>query len=561
MGTDNKKKYIFVTGGVVSSLGKGVAAASIGVLLKARGLRATMLKFDPYINIDPGTMSPFQHGEVYVTNDGAETDLDLGHYERFLDVDMSQKNNATTGQIYHTVITRERRGDYLGKTVQVIPHITNEIKRRIYAVTKDGDSDFDVAIVEVGGTIGDIESLPFLEAIRQFCLEVGPENSFNIHLTLIPYIKAAGELKTKPTQHSVMKLREIGIQPNALLCRCEYPLNKELRDKIGLFCNVPSRAVIEARDVQSIYEIPLAFEAEGLGHILTKHLHLKDRKPDLVQWQKLVDKIENPQRHVTIAICGKYVNLQDSYKSIIEAFKHAGVANNAKVELRWIDAEEIEKGNLTEIFAGISGLLICPGFGSRGIEGKIMAAHYVRKNKIPFLGICLGMQCAVIEFARNACNLENANSTEFDDECEHKVIDLMETQVDVSQMGGTMRLGAYKCKVEQNSKTFKAYGKELISERHRHRYEVNNEYVEPLTGHGLKISGINPETGLVEIIELQDHPWFVGVQFHPELKSRVLNAHPLFRDFVKAALESASASENGAVAKKQINIEKQKVSS
>ncbi|MFQ5631576.1 MAG: CTP synthase, partial [bacterium] len=531
---------------------------SIGVLLKARVLRVTMLKFDPYINIDPGTMSPYQHGEVYVTDDGAETDLDLGHYERFLDLNMSQKNNATTGQIYNTVIIRERRGDYLGKTVQVIPHITNEIKRRIYNVIKDGENDFDVALVEVGGTIGDIESLPFLEAIRQFCLEVGPENSFNIHLTLIPYIKAAGELKTKPTQHSVMKLREIGIQPKALLCRSEYGLNKELREKIGLFCNVPPSAVIEARDVKSIYEIPLVFEEQGLSNILTNDLYLSAGIPDLDKWRKLVHKIEQPAKQITIAICGKYVNLQDSYKSIIEAFKHAGVANNAQVEIRWIDSEEIEENHTPEIFSGISGLLICPGFGSRGVEGKILAAKYVRENKIPFLGICLGMQCAVIEFARNVCALKGANSTEFHDEAEHKVIDLMETQVDVSQMGGTMRLGAYKCNLKQGSRTFDAYGKESISERHRHRYEVNNDYVDCLVENGLTISGINPDNGLVEIIEMQDHPWFVGVQFHPELKSRVLNAHPLFRDFVKSALDYAAASENGALINNREKAEAQK---
>ena len=558
---ESKKKFIFVTGGVVSSLGKGVAAASIGVLLKARGMRVTMLKFDPYINIDPGTMSPYQHGEVYVTDDGAETDLDLGHYERFLDVNMSQKNNATTGQIYNTVITRERRGDYLGKTVQVIPHITNEIKRRIYAVVRDGEKDYDVAIVEVGGTIGDIESLPFLEAIRQFCLEVGPENSCNIHLTLVPYIKAAGELKTKPTQHSVMKLREIGIQANALLCRCEYRLNKELREKIGLFCNVPSRSVIEARDVKSIYEIPLVFEKEGLGEFLSNHLRLEAGEPDLVEWQNLVQRLGKPSKTVVIGICGKYVNLHDSYKSIIEAFKHAGVANDAKVELRWIDSEEIESKQSADILAGLSGLLTCPGFGSRGIEGKIMAAQYVREKKIPFLGICLGMQCAVIEFARNVCGLKGANSAEFNDEAEHKVIDLMETQVDVSQMGGTMRLGAYKCNIDPNSNTYQAYGEEVISERHRHRYEFNNEYIERLTSRGLKIVGVNPDTGLVEIVEHRDHPWFVGVQFHPELKSRILHAHPLFREFVRAALEHASSAENGHVSKETQKNKKGAISS
>ncbi|MDQ7053685.1 MAG: CTP synthase [candidate division KSB1 bacterium] len=531
-----KTRYIFVTGGVVSSLGKGVAAASIGVLLQARGLRVTILKFDPYINVDPGTMSPFQHGEVYVTDDGAETDLDLGHYERFLDVNMSRKNNATTGQIYYEVITRERRGDYLGKTVQVIPHITNEIKRRIYAVARD-DRPYDVAIVEVGGTVGDIESLPFLEAIRQFCLEEGPENTFNIHLTLVPYIKASGEMKTKPTQHSVMRLREIGLQPNALLCRCERPMEKEVREKIGLFCNVPADHVIEARDLPTIYQIPLVFENEGLGEILVQNLGLPKVKPNLAEWKKLVQRIQNPSHEVTIAICGKYVNLKDSYKSIIEAFTHAGVANNARVRLKWVDAEDVERDGPEPYFEDVSGILVCPGFGSRGVEGKIRVAGYARKNKIPYFGICLGMQCAVIDFARNVCGLENANSSEFDDDTPHPVIDLMETQIDVSQMGGTMRLGAYACDLTRNTHAYRAYGRETVYERHRHRYEVNNEYLTLLKKKGLVIAGINPETGLVEIVELKNHPWFVGVQFHPELKSRALRAHPLFREFVRAAIE------------------------
>jgi len=532
----DKPKFIFITGGVVSSLGKGVAAASIGVLLQARGLKVTLLKFDPYINIDPGTMSPYQHGEVYVTDDGAETDLDLGHYERFIDVSMCKKNNATTGQIYHEVISRERRGDYLGKTVQVIPHITNEIKRRIYAVARDGESYFDVVIVEVGGTVGDIESLPFLEAIRQFCLEEKPQNTFNIHLTLVPFIKASGELKTKPTQHSVMRLREIGLQPHALLCRSEYPLGRELREKIGLFCNVPPDSVIEAIDVPTIYQIPLEFEKGGLGKIITDHFGLKTPKPNLSKWTRLVDKIQHPSKEVEIAICGKYVNLQDSYKSIIEAFTHAGVENDVKVKLRWVDVEDIEKDGIGNRFAGVSGILICPGFGSRGIEGKIAAAGYARRNRIPFLGICLGMQCAVIEFARNVADLKNANSAEFDEDTPYPVIDLMENQVDVSQMGGTMRLGAYGCELTADSNAHRAYGRDLVYERHRHRYEVNNQHVPILRKNGLRVSGINPETGLVEIVELPEHPWFVGVQFHPELKSRALRAHPLFRDFVKAAL-------------------------
>ncbi len=536
MHKSGKTKYIFVTGGVVSSLGKGVAAASIGVLLQARGLRVTILKFDPYINVDPGTMSPFQHGEVYVTDDGAETDLDLGHYERFLDVNMSRKNNATTGQIYYEVITRERRGDYLGKTVQVIPHITNEIKRRIYAVARN-DQPYDVAIVEVGGTVGDIESLPFLEAIRQFCLEEGPENTFNIHLTLVPYIKASGEMKTKPTQHSVMRLREIGLQPNALLCRCERPMEKEVREKIGLFCNVPPDHVIEARDLPTIYQIPLIFENEGLGEILVQNLGLPKVKPNLAEWKKLVQRIQNPSREVNIAICGKYVNLKDSYKSIIEAFTHAGVANNARVLLKWVDAEDVERDGPEPYFEDVSGILVCPGFGSRGVEGKIRVAGYARENKIPYFGICLGMQCAVIDFARNVCGLEDANSSEFDEDTPHPVIDLMETQIDVSQMGGTMRLGAYACDLTRNTHAYRAYGQQTVYERHRHRYEVNNDYLSILKKKGLVIAGINPETGLVEIVELKNHPWFVGVQFHPELKSRALRAHPLFREFVRAAIE------------------------
>ncbi len=536
MHKSGKTKYIFVTGGVVSSLGKGVAAASIGVLLQARGLRVTILKFDPYINVDPGTMSPFQHGEVYVTDDGAETDLDLGHYERFLDVNMSRKNNATTGQIYYEVITRERRGDYLGKTVQVIPHITNEIKRRIYAVARD-DQPYDVAIVEVGGTVGDIESLPFLEAIRQFCLEEGPQNTFNIHLTLVPYIKASGEMKTKPTQHSVMRLREIGLQPNALLCRCERPMEKEVREKIGLFCNVPPDHVIEARDLPTIYQIPLVFEEEGLGDILVENLGLPKVKPDLAEWKKLVKRIQSPSREVPIAICGKYVNLKDSYKSIIEAFTHAGVANNAHVRLKWVDAEDVERDGPERYFEDVAGILVCPGFGSRGVEGKIQVAGYARENQIPYFGICLGMQCAVIDFARNVCGLEDANSSEFDEDTPHPVIDLMETQIDVSQMGGTMRLGAYACDLNRNSHAYRAYGQETVYERHRHRYEVNNEYLSLLKKKGLVIAGVNPDTGLVEIVELKDHPWFVGVQFHPELKSRALRAHPLFREFVRAAIE------------------------
>ena len=541
-------KFIFVTGGVVSSLGKGIASASIGVLLKARGLKVTMLKFDPYINVDPGTMSPYQHGEVYVTEDGAETDLDLGHYERFIDINMSKKNNATTGQIYYTVITKERRGDYLGKTVQVIPHITDEIKKHIHEVAHNGD-DYDVVITEVGGTVGDIESLPFLEAIRQFCLEVGWQNCVNIHLTLVPYIRASGELKTKPTQHSVMKLREIGIQADILLCRTEHHLEKELRDKIGLFCNVPPANVIEAPDVETIYEVPQIFEEGGLSNLLVDRLGLLNsshplsttasRPANLDAWRNLVAHIKNPRHNVDIAICGKYVGLKDSYKSITESFIHAGVANEAKVRVHWVDAEEIEKSGISDILRQAHGLLVCPGFGSRGIEGKISAIQYARENKMPFFGICLGLQCAVIEFARHVCKLPKANSTEFDEQTPDPVIDKMETQVNIEQMGGTMRLGGYKCQLKAGTHTHAAYRTEMIVERHRHRWEVNNRYLAQLERNGLIISGRNPETELVEIMELQNHPWFVGVQFHPELKSRALRAHPLFREFVAAALNFA----------------------
>ncbi len=549
MSSNAKTKYIFVTGGVVSSLGKGIASASIGVLLKARGLKVTMLKFDPYINVDPGTLSPYQHGEVFVTEDGAETDLDLGHYERFIDVNMSKRNNATTGQIYYTVITKERRGDYLGKTVQVIPHITDEIKSRILdAAHKNGDA-YDVVITEVGGTVGDIESLPFLEAIRQFCLEAGWQNYVNIHLTLVPYIRASGELKTKPTQHSVMKLREIGIQADILLCRAEQLLGQELREKIGLFCNVPPASVIEAPDVETIYEIPLIFEEGGLSNLLVERLGLRNSshhlsavasKPaQLDDWRNLVAHIKNPRHTVDIAICGKYVGLKDSYKSIVEAFIHAGVANDAKVRLHWVDSEDIEKNGIPNSLKQAHGLLVCPGFGSRGIEGKISAIQYARMHRLPFLGICLGLQCAVIEFARHVCHLPKANSTEFDEQTPEPVIDKMETQVSIQQMGGTMRLGGYKCQLKAGTHTHKAYGNETIIERHRHRWEVNNRYVAPLERNGLIVSGHNPETGLVEIMELQDHPWFVGVQFHPELKSRALRAHPLFREFVRAALRFA----------------------
>ena len=536
MAVNEKTKYIFITGGVVSSLGKGIASASIGLILKSRGLKLTILKLDPYLNVDPGTLSPYQHGEVYVTNDGAETDLDLGHYERFIDEDMTQKNNATTGQIYYTVITKERRGDYLGKTVQVIPHITDEIKNRIRQAGRD-DVIYDCVIVEVGGTVGDIESLPFLEAIRQLCLEVGHENSLNIHLTLVPYIKAAGEFKTKPTQHSVMRLREIGIQPDILLCRCESHLDDASREKIGLFCNVPKNAVVEARDVSTIYEVPLIFEEGGIGDLIVEKLGLKTAKADLVRWREFVESVKHPAQKVKIAICGKYIDLIDSYKSIIESFVHAGVANDAQVELKWIDSEEIEKNGASAFLQDVSGLLIPGGFGHRGIEGKVTAAKYARDRKLPFFGICLGMQCAIIEFARNVCGLTNANGSEFAPNTKHPVVDIMEEQKNVHDLGGTMRLGAYDCQLKPGSLIAKAYGQNDIAERHRHRYEINNLYINDLEEKGMIATGVNPKTNLVETIELRDHPWFVGVQFHPELKSRVLTPHPLFREFVRAALK------------------------
>jgi len=530
----SKTKYIFITGGVVSSLGKGIASSSLGVLLKARGLRVTIQKIDPYINVDPGTMSPFQHGEVFVTDDGSETDLDIGHYERFIDENMTSKNNTTTGQIYQTVINKERSGKYLGKTVQVVPHITEEIKNRIINVAKD-KIDYDVVITEVGGTVGDIESLPFLEAIRQFRLERGRADTMSIHVTLIPYLTATQELKTKPTQHSVMRLREIGIQPDIILCRTENTMSKEIKEKIGLFCNVQASCVIEARNVESIYEVPLIFEKQGLADIIVKHLRLRCKKPELEKWNELVKKIKNLKDNIKIAVCGKYTSLKDAYKSIIESFVHAGVENNVNVEIKWVGAEELEECQPSEHLKDVSGILVPGGFGDRGIEGKLNAAKYARENKIPYLGICLGLQCAVIEFARNVCNLENANSSEFKKNTKHPVIDLLPEQREIKAKGGTMRLGAYPCILKTNSKAYEAYQKVVISERHRHRYEVNNLYREILEKHGMIFSGLSPDEKLVEIIEISDHPWFVAGQFHPELKSRAIKAHPLFREFVRAA--------------------------
>jgi len=534
-------KYIFITGGVLSSLGKGITSSSLALLLKARGLRVTIQKFDPYINVDPGTMSPFQHGEVYVTEDGAETDLDLGHYERFLDQSMTRANNTTTGQVYYEVITRERRGDYLGKTVQVVPHITDEIARRMTALGESGD--YDIILIEIGGTVGDIESLPFLEATRQLDQRLGRQNTLHIHLTYVPYIKAAGELKTKPTQHSVKTLLEIGIQPNILVCRSEHRLSKEIREKIALFCNVDRDAVVEARDVETIYEVPLVYAVQELDDIVLRKLGLDAAAPDMKRWSTLVRRIKHPADGVVrIGICGKYTQYQDAYKSIIEAFIHAGAANNVKVELEWVDSEHLHTpADVRRALSGLHGLLVAPGFGSRGVEGKIMAIRHVRENGVPFFGICLGMQCAVIEFARNVCGLADANSAEFA-RSPHTVIDLMPEQKSVKEKGGTMRLGSYPCILSKRSKALAAYREQFITERHRHRYEVNNVYREQLAAGGLVLSGLSPDARLVEIVELPGHPWFVGCQFHPELKSRLLTPHPLFKAFVRAAVEHRDSS-------------------
>jgi CTP synthase len=534
MNTKKQVKYIFVTGGVVSSLGKGIASASLGFLLKRHGIKVNLQKFDPYLNVDPGTMNPFQHGEVFVLDDGSETDLDLGHYERFLDENLNKESNITTGQIYSAVISRERRGDYLGATVQVIPHITNEIKERIRKVG-ERDGEVDVVIVEIGGTVGDIESQPFLEAIRQMGLQYGPKNVLFIHLTLVPFIESAGEVKTKPTQHSVKELREIGIQPDILLCRTSHPLTPDIREKIGLFCNVTSQNVIQALDVESIYEVPLIFHQEGLDNLVMQRLELEGNGFDLSDWEKFVEKTKFPKNYVRIGICGKYTKLKDSYKSIIEAFAHAGVENDARVELNWISSENIEKEGAEKNLSGLDGILIPGGFGDRGIEGKIKAVDYLIEKKVPFFGICLGMQCATIAIARR-CGLKGANSSEFDPDTPFPVIDLMEEQKKVSAKGHTMRLGAYDCILEEGSHARKAYAEKKTWERHRHRYEFNSAYKEKLTKCGLRITGTNSLTGLVEIVELSEHPWFVGVQFHPELKSRPTKAHPLFTEFIRAAL-------------------------
>ncbi len=528
-----KVKFVFVTGGVVSSLGKGITAASLGLLLKQRGYSVTIQKFDPYINVDPGTMSPFQHGEVYVTDDGAETDLDLGHYERFLAVDMSKANNTTTGQVYHEVISKERKGDYLGATVQVIPHITDEIKRRMKLLAKS--NKYDIIITEIGGTVGDIESLPFMEAMRQLMVEMGRKNAINIHVTLVPYIKSAGELKTKPTQHSVKALLELGIQPNILVCRSEVELSKEIRNKIGLFCNVEPDSVISAYDCPTIYEVPLNLHEQNFDRLVLKKLKLPDITAHLENWQSFVENIKNPSGEVNIAICGKYTDYLDAYKSITESFIHAGAENDVKVNLKYISAEDFTKRKPENLLKGMHGVLVPGGFGERGIEGKLVAIQYVRENKIPFLGICLGLQCAVIEFSRNVLGIKKANSSEFVKN-QYSVIHIMPDQKKIKEKGGTMRLGAYPCVVKKGTKAKTAYKKEKISERHRHRYEVNNKYRDDLEKKGMLISGTSPDEYLVEMIEIQDHPWFVACQFHPELKSRATNAHPLFREFVKASV-------------------------
>lgn len=530
-------KYIFVTGGVTSSLGKGIISASLAKLLQERNYKVTIQKLDPYINVDPGTLNPYEHGECYVTDDGAETDLDLGHYERFLNTPTSQNNNVTTGRIYQTVINKEREGAYLGKTVQVIPHITDEIKRRVQILAEKGE--YDIVITEIGGTVGDIESLPYLEALRQLRRDLGIENCLNVHLTLIPYLSAAKELKTKPTQHSVKELLQAGIQPDILVCRTEKPITKDLKQKLALFCNVDVNSVIEALDAKTIYDVPLLMLKEKLDIRVLKKLKLKTSQvPELTAWKEFLGRLKNPTHEVNIGLVGKYNELPDAYKSIYEAFVHSGAANECKVNIIPIHSERLETDNLEEYFKRLDGILVAPGFGERGIEGKIKAIQYVRENKIPFFGICLGMQCAVIEYARNVLNLRKAHSTEMNPKTPHPVIDLMEDQKSVREMGGTMRLGAYKCKIDRSTLAYKAYGRTEIMERHRHRFEFNNSYLDKFKEAGMVLSGVNPDTELVEIVELKDHPFFLGVQFHPELKSTVERPHPLFVYFVRATLKN-----------------------
>jgi CTP synthase len=545
-------KYIFITGGVVSGLGKGIAAASIGALLEARGFTVTIIKFDPYVNVDPGTMSPFQHGEVYVTDDGAETDLDLGHYERFTSMKATRKNNFTTGRIYLKVIEKERRGDYLGKTVQVIPHITDEIKKCI----RDVADNVDVVIVEIGGTVGDIESLPFLEAIRQFRQEVGRGNAINVHLTLVPYIRASDELKTKPTQHSVKELREIGIQPDILLCRSERPIPKEMKAKIALFCNVEEEAVVSALDVEFIYQVPLAFSREGLDEILLDKLHLPHEEVGaLTKWEEIVRKLRHPEDEVRIGFVGKYVEFGDSYKSLNEALVHGGIANNLKVKIIYIDSEGLEEDGYHGELGHVDGILVGPGFGARGVEGKLRAIRYAREKKIPYFGICLGMQCATIEFARNVAGMVGANSTEFDDDAPYKVIYKLRDLIGVDALGGTMRLGKYPCNLLEGSIAREAYGEPTVEERHRHRYEANPEYMPQLEEKGLRVTGISPDGKFVEIVELADHPWFLGCQFHPEYKSKPTAPHPLFRSFVAAAHQYRRSMKSAVVMPSRVEAE------
>ncbi len=532
-----KTKFIFVTGGVMSSLGKGLAAASVGALLESRGLQVSLQKLDPYINVDPGTMNPFQHGEVYVTDDGAETDLDLGHYQRFTNCNLTKKNNFTTGKVYYSVITKEREGKYLGKTVQVIPHITDEIKARILDVAGDND----VVIVEIGGTVGDIESLPFLEAVRQLRTDLGRENTLFVHLTYVPYLAAAGELKSKPTQHSVKDLLQIGIQPDILLCRTDRLLPRDIREKIALFCNIKIEAVITAKDVGSIYEVPLIFHQEKLDQIIVDYLKMWTRKPDISVWEEIAHRYANPRHDVTIGVVGKYISLKDSYKSLHEALSHGGMANDSRVEIKYVDSEDIESEGVESLLRDVHGVLVPGGFGKRGFEGKIEAVRYARERKVPFFGICLGMQMAVVEFARHVCGIEKANSRECGDDVADPVIDLMQEQRSVSDLGGTMRLGAYPCILRKDTLALAAYKSQEVSERHRHRYEVNNLYRNTLNENGLVLSGLSPDGNLVEMIELRNHPWFVGCQFHPEFKSTPRDPHPLFRDFIKVAMEYKSS--------------------
>ena len=549
-------KYIFVTGGVVSSLGKGISASSIGRILKSRGLNISIQKIDPYLNVDAGTMNPYQHGEVFVTEDGAETDLDLGHYERFIDSNLSSYNNMTTGKIYSSVISKERRGDFLGATVQVIPHITDEIKSTIKNISLNKKEKVDVVIVEIGGTVGDIESLPFLEAIRQFRNDIGKENVLYVHVSFIPYLKAAKELKSKPTQHSVRELREIGIQPDIVICRCQSKLSQEVKNKISLFCDIKNEAIIDAINVKSIYEVPIVFEKQKLGDLIVNLLNIKCQIPNLQNWKNMVDKIYHPKREVNIGVIGKYISLKDAYISISEALLHGGIDNDCRVKIKRIDSDEVKRNSPKDLFKDICGILIPGGFGKRGIEGKIETVKYARENKIPFLGICLGMQCAVIELARNVIHLERANSTEFDSKTPFPVIDLLPEQKNIKMKGGTMRLGKYSCKLEKDSLAFKLFNQEMIYERHRHRYEFNNSYKNEFYKHGIRLSGLNQDLNLIEIIELLNHPWFIGVQFHPEFKSRPNRAHPLFRGFIKAAIAKSVYSKKRGKEKEKDEIQR-----